>query len=385
MSHNQAGLNPQGQPSPLNLPNAITVARIALVPLFVWLTLNFPLGELTGWWGVLVFVLAISTDGIDGAIARRRGLVTNLGKILDPIADKALTGAGFLLLTWYGLVPFWAVVLILVRELGITAYRLVVVRKRVLAANRGGKLKTTLQAIVIPLLLSPLANNFAWIGVVGQALFWVAAGLTIYTGAEYIWAEVLASVRGRGIDAGADADAADDDEISGGSFGIADEDLAKTLVELCEQQGVRIAVAESLTGGMIASAIVDVPGASKVLLGGEVVYTNEAKVELLGVSPELLAEHGAVSFETADAMLEGIRRKYAAAGVAGESEMLAISATGVAGPGDQDGIPAGTYYVGAMLGEGQIVYGQFADGDRNQVRSAAVLSALRVALDLLAE
>jgi CDP-diacylglycerol--glycerol-3-phosphate 3-phosphatidyltransferase len=385
MSHNQAGLNPQGQPSPLNLPNAITVARIALVPLFVWLTLNFPLGELTGWWGVLVFVLAISTDGIDGAIARRRGLVTNLGKILDPIADKALTGAGFLLLTWYGLVPFWAVVLILVRELGITAYRLVVVRKRVLAANRGGKLKTTLQAIVIPLLLSPLANNFAWIGVVGQALFWVAAGLTIYTGAEYIWAEVLASVRGRGIDSGADADAADDDEISGGSFGIADEDLAKTLVELCEQQGVRIAVAESLTGGMIASAIVDVPGASKVLLGGEVVYTNEAKVELLGVSPELLAEHGAVSFETADAMLEGIRRKYAAAGVAGESEMLAISATGVAGPGDQDGIPAGTYYVGAMLGEGQIVYGQFADGDRNQVRSAAVLSALRVALDLLAE
>jgi CDP-diacylglycerol--glycerol-3-phosphate 3-phosphatidyltransferase len=385
MSHNQAGLNPQGQPSPLNVPNAITVARIALVPLFVWLTLNFPLGELTGWWGVLVFVLAISTDGIDGAIARRRGLVTNLGKILDPIADKALTGAGFLLLSWYGLVPFWAVVLILVRELGITAYRLVVVRKRVLAANRGGKLKTTLQAIVIPLLLSPLANNFAWIGVVGQALFWVAGGLTLYTGAEYIWAEVLASVRGRGIVADADPDAGDDAEISGGSFGIADEDLAKTLVELCLQQGVRIAVAESLTGGMIASAIVDVPGASKVLLGGEVVYTNEAKIELLGVSPELLAEHGAVSFETADAMLEGIRRKYAAAGVAGESEILAISATGVAGPGDQDGIPAGTYYVGAMLGEGQIVYGQFADGDRNQVRSAAVLSALRVALDLLAE
>jgi len=179
-------------PSPYNLPNAITVARILLVPLFIWLELRFPLGGLTAWWGVLVFVLAISTDGVDGAIARRRGLVTNLGKILDPIADKALTGAGFLLLSWFGMVPWWVTALVLVREIGITVYRLIVVRKRVIAASSGGKIKTTLQAVVIPLLLAPL--DVFW--QLKAVLLWAAVLVTLYTGLQYVWAEVKLN-RGR--------------------------------------------------------------------------------------------------------------------------------------------------------------------------------------------
>ena len=188
----QPGSAPASHPSPYNLPNAITVVRILLVPLFVWLELHFPLGSLSAWWGVLVFVLAISTDGLDGAIARRRGLVTNLGKILDPIADKALTGAGFLLLSWFGIVPWWATILVLLREIGITVYRLIVVRRRVIAASSGGKIKTTLQAVAIPLLLAPL--DVFW--QLKVALLWVAVIVTLYTGLQYVWAEVKLN-RGR--------------------------------------------------------------------------------------------------------------------------------------------------------------------------------------------
>jgi len=174
------------QPSPWNLPNAITVARIALVPLFVWLVLHFGLGGAPAWWAVAVFVVAIATDGIDGAIARRRGLITNLGKILDPIADKALTGAGFILLAYYAFVPWWAVALILAREIGLTGYRLLVASRVVIAANRGGKLKTVLQAIVIPLMLSPAMQWGTWVQIFAQILFWITAVITLVTGAQYL-------------------------------------------------------------------------------------------------------------------------------------------------------------------------------------------------------
>ena len=176
------------QNSPYNLPNAITVTRILLVPLFVWLTLHFGLSDLTAWWGIGVFVLAISTDGVDGAIARRRGLVTNLGKILDPIADKALTGAGFILLGIYGMLPVWAIVLVLLREWGITVWRLVLARNVVIAANRGGKIKTILQAVVIPLMLSPLAQMWYWLAATAQVLCWITVLVTVGTGVQYLWA-----------------------------------------------------------------------------------------------------------------------------------------------------------------------------------------------------
>lgn len=187
---NGAGLNPENHPSPINLPNAITVARIALVPIFVWLALTFPVSSLSGWWAVAVFVLASATDGIDGAIARSRGLITNLGKILDPIADKALTGAGFILLSWFGLVPWWATALVLLREWGITIYRLIVVNRVVIAASAGGKLKTILQSIIIPLMLAPISFAWTWLTPINEVLLWVTIGITVYTGFQYIVAAV---------------------------------------------------------------------------------------------------------------------------------------------------------------------------------------------------
>lgn len=346
MSKNiDAGLNPAGHPSPLNLPNAITVARIALVPLFIWLSLTLPITDMTtlsGWWTVTVFVLAIATDGVDGAIARRRGLVTNLGKILDPIADKALTGAGFLLLVYFGQAPLWAVALILLREIGITIFRLIVVRRRVIAASGGGKLKTVLQAVVIAVMLSPLMT-VSFVPPFAELLFWITAGITIFTGVQYLWAE----------------------------FGRKPSPAAEVLA-LAEEKNVRLAVSESLTGGMLASQLASVPGASRVFLGGAVVYSNRAKVALSGVPEATIHHQGAVSLQAAEELAAGIAAKL---GEAGE-QVIGVSATGVAGPDSLEGKPVGTVFIGLARGT-KVTAREFRfSGSRQQIRSAAVAAAL---------
>jgi len=182
--------------SPWNLPNAITSVRILMVPYFIWLLMQ-PVGEfyLVRWAATFVFVLGISTDSLDGAIARKRGLITNLGKILDPIADKALIGGALVALSIINEVAWWATITILVRELGITAYRFIVIRKRVVGASGGGKLKTVLQSVAVGLIMSPIAsylpNWFIW---VEQLLLTVTIGVTIYTGWQYLIAATKAKV-----------------------------------------------------------------------------------------------------------------------------------------------------------------------------------------------
>lgn len=186
---------PNTSSNPWNLPNAITMARILLVPYFIWLLFQ-PSGEfeLMRWFATFVFVLGISTDGIDGAIARRKGLITNLGKILDPIADKALIGGALVALSILGEVPWWATVAILVRELGITAYRFIVIRKRVVAASGGGKFKTVSQSIVVGLIMSPIASYLPdWFEWAELALLTFVVVTTIYTGLQYM----IAAWRGR--------------------------------------------------------------------------------------------------------------------------------------------------------------------------------------------
>ena len=129
-------------PSPWNLPNALTVLRILLVPVFVWLILRDG-GDDTAsrWWAWAVFTIAIITDRIDGDLARAKGLVTDFGKVADPIADKALTGAGFITLSMIGEIPWWITVVILAREVGITLLRFWIIRHGVMPASRGGKIK----------------------------------------------------------------------------------------------------------------------------------------------------------------------------------------------------------------------------------------------------
>jgi len=157
-----------------------------MVPLVLWLIL-------TGWesfaerlLALVLLVLAASTDGIDGAIARRRNLVTNLGKILDPIADKALLSGALIALSIQGAVPWWATILILIREAGITLYRLAVAKRRVIAASGGGKFKTVLQIIGVSMAVAPFDGLGAWWGWLTQAIIVLAVVVTWYTGLQYL-------------------------------------------------------------------------------------------------------------------------------------------------------------------------------------------------------
>jgi CDP-diacylglycerol---glycerol-3-phosphate 3-phosphatidyltransferase len=170
----------------VNIPNSITVIRIALVPLFVFLLLVSPdANSIERWAAILVFVLAISTDGLDGAIARRTDRVTNLGKILDPIADKALLGGALLTLSFLGEIDWWITVLILARELAVTLYRIVVVQKKVIAATLAGKLKTIFQGIAIGAVLAPFEIWVPAWSFVEQGLLFVALGSTLISGAQF--------------------------------------------------------------------------------------------------------------------------------------------------------------------------------------------------------
>jgi CDP-diacylglycerol--glycerol-3-phosphate 3-phosphatidyltransferase len=178
-----------GRSANWNLPNAITIVRIAAAPLLFWMLLAD--GGDDGWlrWAAAaVFILAIATDGIDGHIARSRGLVTDLGKILDPIADKLLTSGALVCLSILGELPWWVTAIIVVREVGITIWRLVELRRgNVVPASSGGKLKTVVQSIAISFALVPLWTVFGpWIHWVNAVLMTAAVVLTLWSGLLYV-------------------------------------------------------------------------------------------------------------------------------------------------------------------------------------------------------
>lgn len=155
---------------------------------------------------------------------------------------------------------------------------------------------------------------------------------------------------------------------------------AARVLELLAARGATLAVAESLTGGLLTDAFVRVPGASAVLRGGLTAYETALKSELLGVDPALLAAHGPVHPEVARQMAEGVRRRLAVAGAPAD---CGLSTTGVAGPGPQDGRPAGTVHVGiAVPGRVHVVSARLG-GDRAAVRESAVGLAVRALLDAL--
>ncbi|TQJ32480.1 CDP-diacylglycerol--glycerol-3-phosphate 3-phosphatidyltransferase [Microbacterium sp. SLBN-146] len=177
---------------PRQLPNAITIIRILCAPVFLWMLLADAGSDgALRWWAAVLFIVAIATDGLDGYLARRHDIVTDLGKLLDPIADKVLTGAAFVGLSILGELDWWITIVVLVREVGITIYRFAVVSDHVLAAAWMGKLKTVAQALALSLALLPLAT------VVGEWIWWVnvvtmtiAVVLTIASGIDYIVSEV---------------------------------------------------------------------------------------------------------------------------------------------------------------------------------------------------
>lgn len=185
-THDPAASSPSPQAPLWNVANILTMSRLAMVPLFVWFMF------LDGtWWRLAafgVFVVAAITDRIDGELARRHNLVTDFGKIVDPIADKALTGAALIVLSIQGDLWWWVTIAILVREWGITVLRVAVLRYGVMPAGSGGKLKTVLQIVAIsiylfPLQLLPFTGFLIWIahGVMAAAL-----ALTLWTGLTYV-------------------------------------------------------------------------------------------------------------------------------------------------------------------------------------------------------
>ena len=182
---------PPGQPAPpapsrpalpgpglVNVANALTVLRLVLVPVFVACLLAGG----TGWRvaAFVVFGVASVTDLLDGRLARSRGLITDFGKIADPIADKALTGAALVTLSALGELAWWVTVVILAREISVTLLRFWVIRRGVIAASRGGKLKTLLQVVAIALYVLPGPP-----AVVREVVMAAAVAVTVVTGIDY--------------------------------------------------------------------------------------------------------------------------------------------------------------------------------------------------------
>ncbi|WP_105035214.1 CDP-diacylglycerol--glycerol-3-phosphate 3-phosphatidyltransferase [Cryobacterium aureum] len=176
------------RPSNWNVPNLITVVRILLAPVFIWMLLaDNGAHDALRWAAAVLFIIAIATDGIDGMIARRHNLVTDLGKILDPIADKILTGGALVCLSILGELPWWVTIVILVREIGITVFRFVMLRDRVIPASRGGKLKTIAQSVSISLALLPFWLVFGeWVHWLNTATMTIALVLTVVSGLDYL-------------------------------------------------------------------------------------------------------------------------------------------------------------------------------------------------------
>ncbi len=171
--------NATAKQSNWNLPNMLTSLRILFIPVFAWLVL-----DQRWWWAFGLFVALMITDKLDGDIARARGLITDFGKIADPIADKALMITAMVTLNIASTLPVWITVVIVVRELGITFWRMWMLRRgRVVPASKGGKLKTVLQTVGIALYLCPLPT---WMDIPTLVVMIIAAAVTVVTGIQYL-------------------------------------------------------------------------------------------------------------------------------------------------------------------------------------------------------
>ncbi|WP_099332137.1 CDP-diacylglycerol--glycerol-3-phosphate 3-phosphatidyltransferase [Actinomyces minihominis] len=195
MGDNGKKTGQQNSPT-LNLPNALTVLRILMVPVFLWLLLENTTSS--RWWAALVFAVAAYTDHLDGQIARKYKIITNFGKLADPLADKFLTLGAFVALSILSDLPWWFTIIVAVRELGITVLREVLRRRgTVVAASSGGKLKTVLQMFLIMLLIIPWGSFVSHL--VAQLvliLIWVvmlaALIVTVWSGIQYLLVSVHA-------------------------------------------------------------------------------------------------------------------------------------------------------------------------------------------------
>ena len=364
--------------------NIVTTIRIALVPIFVvvflapwpsWfpdLTMRGTLVFLKPWLAAGVFALLAFTDSVDGYLARSRNEVTTLGKFLDPLADKILVTAALLALVELKELPAWVVLVIISREFLVSGLRMVVSAEgHVIAASPLGKVKTVVQIIAIilfiikssPALADTLGSYYAMLYVFAWAVMIFALLLTLFSMADYFYkaSKVLAL------------------PLKTGEKGSAQKDsklLAKEIIDKAAKQQIRIATAESCTGGLVAKRITDIAGSSEVFEGSIVSYSNEVKETRLGVSPKTLEQFGAVSEQTA--------KEMAAGALAALGADLAVSTTGIAGPeGGSPDKPVGTVWIGIATKSECSASCHVFEGTRDQVRSQATNEALAAVFEHL--
>jgi nicotinamide-nucleotide amidase len=345
----------------VNLPNALTLSRLAAIPvLMILLIARFQGHDQIA---AALFILVSFTDTLDGQIARRRGLVSDLGKFLDPLADKLFVLSVLIVLVQEGLVAAWIVVVIFSRELLITILRSVgATQGRIISAAPMGKTKTMTQMGAVVLLILqrpyPVLVPFAELAVGVAIIFTVGSGI------DYMWRfrHVLWPTSGGTVSAeGLAAVAPKVDPLS--------RDLGVQLTK----SGLTVSVAESCTAGLLGALITDQPGSSAYFIGGVIAYSDDVKRAELGVPADLLQRYGAVSREVAIAMAEGVRAKFATA--------LAASITGIAGPDAEGAKPVGLTYIAVAAPRGTTCTEYRFKGDRWANRREAADEALRLLLE----
>jgi nicotinamide-nucleotide amidase len=341
----------------VNIPNALTVSRLVAIPvLMALLLLRFPGHDQVA---AALFIAFSLTDTVDGQLARRSGTVSDLGKFLDPLADKLFVLAVLIVLVQEGLVAAWIVVVIFSRELIITILRSVGASQgRVIAAAPLGKTKTVTQMAAVTLLI--LQRPYPVLIPLADVAVAVAVVFTLGSGLDYLW-------RFRYLLGPFDTSRL----RAGPSGGAPESSPAAELAEVLRGKGLTVSVAESSTGGMVGSLITEQPGSSAYFAGGVIAYSNEVKQRELDVSRGLLDSVGAVSREVAEAMACGVRERFGTS--------LAVAVTGIAGP-DADGStkPVGLTYI-AVASETRTSSREFRfDGDRNSNRRQAATEAVRM-------
>jgi nicotinamide-nucleotide amidase len=347
----------------VNVPNVLTLSRLAAIPLLmVLLIVRFDGHDQIA---AILFLVFSFTDTLDGQIARRRGLVSDLGKFLDPLADKLFVLSVLIVLVQEGLVAAWVVVVIFSRELLITILRSVAATQgRVISAAPMGKTKTATQMAAVTLLI--LQRPYPYLVPLADVAVGIAIIFTLASGIDYLW-------RFRHVIWREGAGAAP--RLAGGAPGAESpvDPLARELGEVLVERGLTLSVAESCTGGLLAALVTDQPGSSAYFMGGVVAYADEVKRDQLGVPAALLTRYGAVSKEVALAMAEGVRSRF--------GTTLSASVTGIAGPAAEGSKPVGLTYIAVATPRGASCNEYRFSGDRWSNRRQAAGEALRLLLE----
>ena len=364
--------------------NIVTLIRICLVPAFVVALIApwpeyFHLPDLTNWkcWiAAGIFIIISGTDWLDGYLARSRNEVTDFGKFMDPLADKILVAAALLALIELGVLPSWVVLIILAREFIVSGVRMVAASKgEVIAASWYGKFKTVFQMIAIvmftvkdSIFIKDFSMTVFWgLYVLSWIVMCIALILTVVSMLDYIYkARHLLGFKRKHDQAALSVEQAVAQKAT----------RAERVLEAAREKNLKLATAESCTGGLISAALTAVPGSSDVFVGGVVSYTNDVKMHQLGVSAETIAQVTEVSQETACEMAQGARSALGAD--------VAVSVTGIAGPGGAMPYkPVGTVWIGIATADSVSAELHHFPGNREEIRAACVDRALDLFIDSL--